>query len=95
MITIAEIEHLAKLAKLEVSEAEKKMYSEQLSAIVSYFAQLEQVNTSAVPVTNHSTGLTTVTRTDEPRGMFDAEKVLAAAPEVDRQHIKVNAVFED
>ena len=94
MIDKSHIEHLAKLAKLDVTEEEKIKFSEQISAILSYIRQLDEVATGDVKPVDHITGLLNVKQTDEAREIFSVEKTLAAAPEVSKNQIKVKAVFD-
>jgi aspartyl-tRNA(Asn)/glutamyl-tRNA(Gln) amidotransferase subunit C len=88
------IQHLADLARLGVSEEEIKKYTTQMSQILGYFKQLEELDTSDVPVTNHITGLENVTRADEVHVPYEPEKILHAAPEIEKQQVKVQAVFD-
>ena len=48
-LSIEEVEHIAELARLDLSEAEKIRYRQQLSAILDYFVQLQELDTSAYP----------------------------------------------
>jgi len=52
-ISREEVEHIAELAKLALTEEEKTLYAEQLSAILEYFRQLQEVDTSGIPPTGH------------------------------------------
>jgi len=64
-LTKKEIEHLAKLSRLELSEQEKTLYAEQLSVILNYIEQLNEVNTKEIEETCQVTGLKNVMREDE------------------------------
>jgi aspartyl-tRNA(Asn)/glutamyl-tRNA(Gln) amidotransferase subunit C len=50
-LTIEQVEHIAELARLALTEAEKALYREQLSAILDYAAILQRIDTSAIPPT--------------------------------------------
>jgi len=50
-LTLAQVEHIAELAKLALSDDEKARYQEQLSAILEYAERLQAVDTSAIPPT--------------------------------------------
>ena len=95
MITEKQVEHLAKLARLDITEQEKRKYAEQISSILIYFKQLAEVDTTNVQATDHVTGLLNVMRPDEPKNIFSARQVMNAAPEVKDKQIKVPAVFEN
>ena len=51
-LTRKEVEHIADLARLDLSETEKQKYQEQLSAILDYAASLQQLDTSGIPPTS-------------------------------------------
>lgn len=88
------IKHLADLARLGVTEEEIAKYTKQMSQILVYFKQLEEVDTTDVIETYHITGQTNVTRPDKVQVPYAPEKILRAAPEVEQQQVKVKAVFE-
>lgn len=95
-LTPEKIEEIAKLARLKLTGAEKAKYAEQLSAVLDYVEQLNEVDTDGVPETSQVTGLTDVTRADEPVSC-DADtraKIIAAFPEKLDKVLKVKAVFE-
>jgi aspartyl-tRNA(Asn)/glutamyl-tRNA(Gln) amidotransferase subunit C len=93
-ITIKDVEHVAKLARLELSEAEKQQFTEQMNAILKYAEQLEQLNTDNVPPTSHAMPLVNVMREDEAKPSLPLEKVLLNAPEEEDGQFKVPAVLE-
>ncbi len=59
-----QVKHVAKLARLMLSDDEVKRFGEQLSSIISYINELESVDTSTVEPTSQTTGLENVTRED-------------------------------
>lgn len=91
-----EIQHIAKLARLDLTEAELKKYGGQLSNILNYIDQLKEVEVKGVEPTAQITGLTNVFRQDKVEGW--AEKEVAAAlqdaPEKQGRFIKVRRVIE-
>jgi len=93
-LTVAEVEHIAELAKLGLSEAEKHVLQEQLSAILDYFEMLQEADTSAVPPTATVLPLRNVMREDEVRPSLSPGEVLANAPQRDGDSFKVQAVLE-
>ncbi|RME50165.1 MAG: Asp-tRNA(Asn)/Glu-tRNA(Gln) amidotransferase subunit GatC, partial [Caldilineae bacterium] len=81
-LTRAEVEHIARLARLALTEAEIAQFQEQLSAILEYAETLQQLDTEGVPPTTSALPLHTVMRPDEPRPGLSTEDALANAPDV-------------
>ncbi len=88
------VEHIAELARLSLSEEEKALYQEQLSAILEYFERLQELDTEAIPPTATVLPLRSVMRADEPQPPFPREDILANAPAVEEGCFKVPAVLE-
>lgn len=88
-----EIEHLARLARLELTEDEKKLYSEQLSSVLDYFNKLEEVNTEKVEITSQVTGLENITREDKVVDSGVEKELIKEAPDQEDNQIKVKAVL--
>ncbi len=80
-ITLAEVEHVARLARLWLSAADKERMRRQLDVILGYVAKLDEVDTAGVPPTSHVLPLVNVMREDEVRPSYPAEAMLANAPE--------------
>ncbi len=93
-ITIKDVEHVANLARLELSEAEKTQFTEQLNSILSYANKLNSLDTEHVAPTSHVLPLTNVMRTDECKESLPIEKVMLNAPDDEDGQIKVPAVLE-
>jgi aspartyl-tRNA(Asn)/glutamyl-tRNA(Gln) amidotransferase subunit C len=91
-----EIEHIANLARLQLTEEESKIYGEQLSHILNYIDQLKEVDTTGVEPTAQVTGLVDVMRTDEVLtwGQEEVKKALTQAPEMDNNQIKVKRIIQ-
>jgi len=79
-LTLTEVEHIAELARLSLTEAEKVRYREQLAAILDYAAILQQVDTSAIPPTATVLPLRNIIRDDLVAPSMPIEDVLANAP---------------
>lgn len=94
-LTISEVEHIATLSKLELTEAEKSLYADQLSSVLDYVSQLSEVDTDNVEATANVTGLSSVFRDDEIEvsGISHAD-IAKNAPDFDGNNIVVPGVFE-
>ena len=90
-----DVEKIAGLARLELSEAEKSLYQEQLSAILAYAERLSELDLQDVSPTSSAVPLTNVLRDDEIRPSLALEDVLFNAPDADRDQFKIQAVFDD
>ncbi len=93
-LDLAQVEHIAELAKLSLSDEEKALYQEQLSAILDYAERLQAVDTSAIPPTATVLPLRSVLRADEPRPSMDRDDVLANAPRTEDGCFVVQAVMD-
>lgn len=88
------VEHIADLAKLALSDEEIGRYQAQLSAILAYFEDLQDLDTEEIPPTATVLPLRSVTRADEVEPMLERGEALENAPEVDDGCFKVPAVME-
>ena len=93
-LTLTQVEHIAEIAKLALSDDEKARYQEQLSAILEYAERLQAVDTSAIPPTATVLPLRNVMRADEPRASLSREDVLANAPQIEADCFRVQAVLD-
>ncbi|HEY0829322.1 MAG TPA: Asp-tRNA(Asn)/Glu-tRNA(Gln) amidotransferase subunit GatC [Bacilli bacterium] len=93
-ITLKDVEHVAKLARLELKEEEKQPFTEHLNAILKYAEQLNELDTENVEPTSHVMMLSNVMREDEVRPSLPLDKVLLNAPDEEDGQIKVPAVLE-
>jgi aspartyl-tRNA(Asn)/glutamyl-tRNA(Gln) amidotransferase subunit C len=89
-----EVEHIADLARLALSDAEVARYQEQLSTILEHFEHLQALDTEDIPPTATVLPLRSVMRADEPRSPLVQERILENAPEVKDGCFKVPAVLE-
>ena len=80
MITIDDVEHVAKLARLELTDDEKQRYTKQLGAIVDYVQQMNEVDTSNVEPMTSAIPLTNVMREDEVHYEQTREELMQNAP---------------
>ena len=89
MITIKDVEHIAKLARLELTEKEKEKYTKQLGAILDYVQQMNEVDTSNVEPMSHAIPLTNVMREDEVVYENTREELMQNAPAKEYGFFKV------
>lgn len=88
-----EIQHVALLARVGMTEEDLKLFGEQLSNILEQFQVLDQVDTTDVPPTSHTVDLTSVFREDSTAPSFPVEDILANAPKEDDGFFKVKPVL--
>ena len=92
-VTIKDVEHIAKLAKLEFSDAEKEKFTHQFNDILKYIEQLNSLDTSSVEPLSHVIELHNVFRKDEVKPSIPTEEALKNAPEKTEEHFKVPKVI--
>ena len=97
MLTDHELDHIAKLARIELDHAHKERFKKELSSILSYIAKLEEVDVSGVEPLYQVTGLVNQTRPDQYRGDFVMDETLTnyligQAPMHQERLVKVKAV---
>jgi len=93
-ISLQDVEHVAKLARLELSQEEKEKFTEQLNAILKYMDKLNELDTDHVEPTSHVLPLVNVMREDAPRPSWPIEQVMKNAPDEEDGQFKVPAVIE-
>jgi aspartyl-tRNA(Asn)/glutamyl-tRNA(Gln) amidotransferase subunit C len=93
-ITLQEVEHVAKLGRLELTEQEKTNLTDQLSNILTYVEKLNELDTKGVSPTSHVLDISNVMRDDVPRESLAQEKALSNAPEKAAGHYKVPKIIE-
>ncbi len=90
-----QVEEIAFLARLELTEEEKEEYAAQLSAILSHVAKLQELDTTGVPPTVHILPVSNVLREDEPGESLPVELALANAPEKAKGCFVVPRILEE
>ena len=88
-----DVAHLAKLARIDLTEAELDHLAPQLEVILESVAKVSEVSDADVPPTSHAVPLRNVFRVDEVRPGLTPEEALAAAPEVDQQRFAVPRIL--
>jgi aspartyl-tRNA(Asn)/glutamyl-tRNA(Gln) amidotransferase subunit C len=94
MIDRETVKHVAKLARLGLSEEDIDIFGSQLSVILQNIAILQEADVSGVSPTAHASRLTNIMRADTARPSYPPEVLLANAPDQEDNCLKVNAVLE-
>jgi len=102
MISKKEIEHLAKLARIGMTDEEIEKMQKELSAILDYFEKLKEVNISGAETTPYVVKLKNVMREDREKTGSDlitreelSKKLLNQAPATEKNYLKVKSIFEN
>lgn len=93
-ITTRDVEHVAALARLELDEAEKARFTDQLNAVLAYVEKLNELDTEGVEPTTHVLKPVNVLREDEVRPSWPVERVLMNAPDEEDGQFRVPAVLD-
>ncbi|PIR92741.1 Asp-tRNA(Asn)/Glu-tRNA(Gln) amidotransferase GatCAB subunit C [Candidatus Falkowbacteria bacterium CG10_big_fil_rev_8_21_14_0_10_44_15] len=90
-----EIQHIADLARLELTDEELEKYGSQLSDVLNYIDQLKEVDTSNIEPTAQVTGMENIMRADEAENwpLDETEAALGQAPEREGKYVKVRRVL--
>jgi aspartyl-tRNA(Asn)/glutamyl-tRNA(Gln) amidotransferase subunit C len=94
-LTKQEVEHIARLARLELSDGEKEEYTGQLNEILSFVEKLNQLDTTGIEPTAHAIQVQNVFRKDEIKPSMDPEAALSNAPDRTDNYFKVPKILED
>jgi aspartyl-tRNA(Asn)/glutamyl-tRNA(Gln) amidotransferase subunit C len=92
-LTLADVRHVAKLARLALPEEKLAKLTQQLESILEYVAQIGSVDVSNVPPMAHALPIHNVFREDVPQPALPLEQVLANAPETDGAFFKVPKII--
>jgi aspartyl-tRNA(Asn)/glutamyl-tRNA(Gln) amidotransferase subunit C len=93
-LTRAQVQHVAQLARLGLTDEEMEALASELSSILEYIDQLEQLDTSSIAPTAQVGELVDVMREDEVKLSLDVEEALANAPSRDGNYFRVRAMQE-
>jgi aspartyl-tRNA(Asn)/glutamyl-tRNA(Gln) amidotransferase subunit C len=94
-ITPQEVEHVARLARLELSAAEKERMGRELDGILTYIDKLRAVDTTGVEPTSHAVPVTNVMRDDVPAPSLPQAETLANAPDRQGELFRVPKIIEE
>ena len=89
MITIKDVEHVAKLARLELTDTEKEMFTEQLGDVLTHVEKMNEVDTAGVEPMNHPIDFVNVMREDNKIYENTREELMANAPDIEGEFFKV------
>jgi aspartyl-tRNA(Asn)/glutamyl-tRNA(Gln) amidotransferase subunit C len=92
-LSLADVEHVAALARLGLTDDEKQRMSEQLSSILDHISALNRLDTAAIPPTAQVIELANVMRDDVVRDSLPREDILRNAPRTDDGFIAAQAVL--
>ena len=93
-LTRKQVEHVAELAHIGLTEKEIEKFREQLSAILDFVSKLEEVDTGKTKALSQTTELKNVFRQDIVKPSFTQEQALMNAPDQYKGYFKVKAVFK-
>jgi aspartyl-tRNA(Asn)/glutamyl-tRNA(Gln) amidotransferase subunit C len=89
-----DIEKVARLARLELSEREKEIFGNQLEQILAYMEQLNRLDTTGIEPTSHAIPLCNAFREDEAKPSYPKDDVLGISPAQEDGHLKVPRIIE-
>jgi aspartyl-tRNA(Asn)/glutamyl-tRNA(Gln) amidotransferase subunit C len=92
-LTAEDVANLARLARIELSEAELEVLAPQLDVILESVARVSDVAAQDIPPTSHALPLTNVFREDELRASLSREQVLAGAPAAEQMRFRVPKIL--
>jgi aspartyl-tRNA(Asn)/glutamyl-tRNA(Gln) amidotransferase subunit C len=93
-ITRKEVDHVAKLARLELTEAEKVMFTGQMDSILAYVDKLNELDTDGIIPTSHAVPMENAFRADEVVPSIGADNALLNAPDRSDSFFRVPQVIE-
>ena len=94
-LTREEVQHIAALCRIGMTEEDLQKMPEELSIILELFQVLQELDTNEVPPTGHSVSVETVMRADEPRPSYPGEDTLSNAPQREGDLFRVKPVLEE
>lgn len=93
-LTPEEVEHVALLARLRLSDEERERFTRQLNSVLQHFEQLQQLDTSGVLPMSHAVAVSNTFREDEPTPSLTPDEALQNAPDRNRDCFRVPRVIE-
>ena len=95
MLTKKEVQYLANLARIKISEQEEEKFQKDISSILDYVKKLEEIDVKGVEPMSHSIAVENVMREDKAERFpgNKVEKLIESAPRKKERHIKVNTIL--
>ena len=93
-ISVTDVEHVARLARLELNEDEKTIFAGQISAILGYVEKLKELDTDGIIPTSHAVPMENAFREDVERMPIGVDKALSNAPQRSGSFFNVPQVIE-
>jgi len=93
-LTRADVEHVARLARLALDDDEIEQFTRELGVILEHADQVAALDTHDVPPTAHPLPLANVLRPDDPRPSLDRDEVMAVAPEAEDGQFRVPRILD-
>lgn len=89
-----EVEHIAKLCRIKLTEEEKELFTKQFNDILNFFKQLDEIDTTEIPPTFHVLDISNVYREDEVKACLPKEKIFLNVPKKEKDFIKAPRMTE-
>ena len=93
MLSTEEVQKIAQLSRIELRDGEVEKFQNELSTIIDYFGELQQVDTEGVEIVSSVTGLENVDRNDEAVAIDYQEDIMANSPERKDKYYKVKSIL--
>ncbi|HLZ19793.1 MAG TPA: Asp-tRNA(Asn)/Glu-tRNA(Gln) amidotransferase subunit GatC [Smithellaceae bacterium] len=93
-LSISDVEYVAKLARLEVTDTEKEKFTAQLNDILLYIDKLNELDTKGVAPMTHAIAVTNAFREDKVRESLGTERAIANAPDARGEFFRVPKVID-
>ena len=93
MLSTEEVKKIAQLSRIELRDGEVEKFQNELSTIIDYFGELQQVDTEGVEIVSSVTGLENVDRNDEAVAIDYQEDIMANSPERKDKYYKVKSIL--
>lgn len=94
-ISRADVQHVARLARLDLTDEELERYQAQLALILEEADKVKQLPTEGVPPTAHAVPMANVWRDDVPGPTLTQDEALSTAPEVEQERFRVPRIIEE
>jgi aspartyl-tRNA(Asn)/glutamyl-tRNA(Gln) amidotransferase subunit C len=93
-LTLEQVQHIANLARLELTDEELARYREQIASILAHFEQLQALDTEAIPPTASVSAGESTLRADQSHSGLELDELLQNAPETAKRQFRVPPIFE-